>query len=75
LRDDFGFLLVELCVQHVVGNTFTLQNIAQLFALFNAYRTDEDRLPRCVMIDDVLHYCSEFSADFGVNLVVFVNTS
>ncbi len=74
LCDYLGFLLVEFCVQNVVRYALALQNIAELFALFNAYRTDEKGLTRRVMVDDVLHDCGDFSADFGVNLVVFVNS-
>ena len=75
LRDDFGLLLVILCVEDVVRDAFSLQNTAQFLTLFNAYRAHEQRLSRCMMVYDVLHDCGEFSACFGVNLIVFVNTS
>ncbi len=58
-RDDRGFALVVLRVEHLVRHAALLQQLGQVFGLLHARRTNEDRLALRMSFDDVFNHRAE----------------
>ena len=54
LGDDLRFTLVVLRVQDLVLDALFLEELRELFGLFDGDRTDEDRLALCVSFGDLI---------------------
>ena len=72
LRNDFRFLLVVLCVEHLMLYAAQLDEVAEHFACFHVDRTDKNRLSALMAGHDLLHNRIELALAGLINDVVHI---